>query len=96
MTPMLITILRALIPIGVLTVASIIMFTKEKRVWSILQLLGATGMVLVVLAHVSEALPIFPRMKWGQAHSIGHYLDLSGAIVGITLFTLGVCSMRWL
>jgi hypothetical protein len=25
-------------------------------------------------------------MRWGLEHSIGHYLDLSGAVLGLTLF----------
>src|SRR5438128_5107915 len=42
---------------------------------SLLQLLGAGGLVLVVLTHVSEALHLFPWMHWRDEHSIGHYLD---------------------
>ena len=79
----------ALLPTGVLVVASAIMFGRERRVWSVLQLAGALGMMLVVIAHFCEALQIFSWMGWGQEHSPGHYLDLSSAMVGITLFPLG-------
>jgi len=44
---------------------------------------------VVVLAHICEALHLFPWMHWGDEHSVGHYLDLASAILGFTLFPLG-------
>jgi hypothetical protein len=55
----------------------------------ILQLFGAGCLLVVVLAHVSEALHLFPSMGWGLEHSTGHYLDLWSAIFGLTLFSIG-------
>lgn len=86
------TLVKALIaslPICILLAASALMFAKQRRLWSVLQLLGAAGMVVVVLAHLGEALQIFPWMRWGQERSIGHYVDLLGGIVGIAFFPLG-------
>jgi hypothetical protein len=45
--------------------------------------------VIVILTHVFEALRLFGSMGWGAQHSVGHYLDLSCAILGVTLFSLG-------
>jgi uncharacterized membrane protein len=81
--------LGAMLLACVLLIASAVMFRREKRAWSVLQLLGAVGLVTVVLAHLCEALQIFPWMRWGQEHSVGHYLDLSAALVGLALFPLG-------
>ena len=39
--------------------------------------------------HIGEALRLFPFMGWGRDHSIGHYIDLSSAALGATLFPLG-------
>jgi len=64
-------------------------FFRGKTVYSFLQLLGAGCLVLVVLAHVSEGLHMFPWMLWGLKHSAGHYLDLSSAVLGLTLFPTG-------
>jgi hypothetical protein len=64
-------------------------FLRGKTVYSFLQLLGAGCLVVVVLAHVSEALHMFPWMHWGLEHSAGHYLDLSSAFLGLTLFPTG-------
>jgi len=43
-------------------------------------------------SHVSEALHLFPG--WGLEHSAGHYLDLSSAVVGLTLFPVGGISFK--
>jgi hypothetical protein len=89
MTVTLITALVALAPVCMLFLGSAIMFFREKRVTSFLQLLGAGCLALVVLSHICEALHLFPSMHWGGEHSIGHYLDLGSAILGLTLFPLG-------
>jgi succinate dehydrogenase/fumarate reductase cytochrome b subunit len=82
------TLLKAvalLVPAGSLLLYSIAL-SKRKAPWSALQLLGAACLVVVVLTHICEALRLFPWMGWGSARSAGHYLDLSGAILGLTLF----------
>ncbi len=43
----------------------------------------------LALTHVSEALHLFPWMHWGLEDSFGHYLDLSSAVLGLTLFPTG-------
>jgi succinate dehydrogenase/fumarate reductase cytochrome b subunit len=83
------TLLRglvALMPAGVLLSGSIILFSKGKTVGSFLQLLGAGCLVVVVFSHISEGLRLFPWMNWGREQSIGHYLDLWSAVLGLTLF----------
>ena len=76
---------------------SIILFSKTKNVGSVLQLLGAGCLIVMILTHVAEALQLFPFMHWGQEHSIGHYLDLTSAILGIALFSLGyLLHVRWM
>ena len=54
-----------------------------------LQLLGAACLVVVVLAHLFEALHLFPWMNFGHPHSIGRYLDFWSAVLGLTLFPVG-------
>ena len=46
--------------------------------------------MVVVVAHICEALRLFPSMQWGLKHSTGHYLDLFSAILGLTLFPIGL------
>lgn len=78
-----------LIPVGALFTGSLIIWLRRKRMSSFLQFLGATGLLVVILTHVFEGLRLFPRMHWGFQHSVGHYLDLLCAILGLTLFSLG-------
>jgi succinate dehydrogenase/fumarate reductase cytochrome b subunit len=85
----LVTALVALAPVCMLVFGSAVMFFREKGVPSFLQLFGAGCLVVVVLAHLCEALHLFPWIHWGDEHSIGHYLDLGSAVLGLTLFPLG-------
>jgi amino acid permease len=79
----------ALIPACVLFAGSAIIFLRRKTMSSFFQLLGAAALVVVVLAHVLETLRVWPQMGWGFQSSVGHYLDLLCAILGVTLFSLG-------
>jgi Ca2+/Na+ antiporter len=86
------TLLRglvALVPACALLSGSIILFSKGKTVGSFLQLLGAGSLMVVVFCHISEGLHLFPRMNWGLEQSVGHYIDLSSAVLGLTLFPVG-------
>jgi len=79
----------ALIPACLLFIGAAIIWLRKKNLPSIFQLLGTAALVVVVLTHVFEALRVFPRMDWGSRNSVGHYLDLLCAILGVTLFSLG-------
>jgi len=81
--------LVALLPTGMLLGGSVVLFLRGKSVYSFLQLFGAGCLVVVVLTHVSEALHLFSWMGWGLEHSVGHYLDLLSALLGVTLFPIG-------
>jgi hypothetical protein len=81
--------LAASVPACTLFSGAGVWFCRGKTVCSFLQLLGAGFLMVVVLAHVSETLHLFPWMHWGLEHSAGHYLDLSSAILGLTLFPAG-------
>jgi hypothetical protein len=77
------------IPACILFSGSMVLFFREKTVSSLLQLFGAGCLMVVVLTHVSEALHLFPWMHWGLPHSVGHYIDLWSAVLGLALFPLG-------
>jgi hypothetical protein len=81
--------LLALVPTGLLFSGSVVLISRERTVWSFLQLVGAVCLVIVALTHLSEALDMFPWMHWGREDSLGHYLDLSSAVLGLTLFPAG-------
>ena len=87
-----VTLLKALValaPVCMLLSGSVVQFWKRKTVWSLLQFLGTGCLMVVVLTHVSEALHWFPWMHWGLENSVGHYLNVSSAVLGLTLFPVG-------
>lgn len=84
--------LVALVPACMLFFGSAVLLVRGKTVCSFLQVLGSGCLVVVVLTHVAEALQLFPRMHWGLEHSVGHYVDLWSAVLGLTLFPVGYLS----
>jgi uncharacterized membrane protein len=84
----------ALIVIGVPICAAFvaILFANEKTAWSFLQLLGAGFLIVVVFTHIAEAFRLFPWMGWGLPNSVGHYIDLISAAVGLILLPAGYLS----
>ena len=81
--------LVALLPVSLLLSGSILLFRKGKTFHSFLQLIGTGCLLLAVLTHVSEALHLFSWMGWGMEDSAGHYIDLSSAVLGLTMFPVG-------
>ena len=81
MNPTLLKALVTLVPASMLFSGSSILFFRRKTLSSCLQLLGAGGLVVVVFTHLCEALHLFPWMRWGSEHSVGHYLDLWGSLI---------------
>ena|SRR2546428_11902167 len=79
----------ALIPVCLLIIWSGVLFARDKTPGRFLQALGAGCLLIVVLTHVAEALDLFAFMHWGEEQSLGHYLDLSSAVLGVTLWPLG-------
>jgi len=88
--------LVALVPTTMLLAASVGTALRNRTRWSSLQVVGAGCLVVVVLTHVCEALHLFPWMHWGEPHSVGHYLDLGSAVLGLTLAPIGyLVDRRW-
>src|SRR5215469_7338912 len=81
--------LAAFVPVCALFGGSVVLLIRVKTAWSGLQVVGAGGLVVVILAHLCEALHLLPWMGWGLEHSPGHYVDLLSAVLGATLFPLG-------
>jgi hypothetical protein len=90
----LVTALVILVPVGALVAWSAVAFVRARTVWRLLPLLGSGCLVLVVLTHVAEALGLFPAMRWGAPDSVGHYLDLASAVLGVTLLPVGYLGAR--
>lgn len=89
MNPTLVKAAAVLPPTCMLFVGSAVVFSRDKSTLTFLQLVGAGALITVVLAHMCEALHLFSWMKWGHENSVGHYLDLFAAVLGLTLFSIG-------
>lgn len=81
--------LVALVPALMLLFGSLLLHAKARTLPSFAQVAGAACLLLVVLTHLCEALSLLPAMRWGADDSIGHYLDISAAVLGVILFTAG-------
>ena len=95
MNPTLLRSLVALLPMLVLLFGAATMYGRIKTPSALAQLLGAACLIVVALAHVCEALNLFPLMGWGAKDSIGHYVNLASVVMGSGLFLVGyVCHAR--
>jgi hypothetical protein len=89
MNPTAVKAVVALLTVSVLFFGSLLMFARRTALSSVLQLLGAGCLVVVALAHLCESIGLFRFMHWGMEHGAGHYLDLTSAVLGLTLFPVG-------
>ncbi len=81
--------LVASVPVGALLAYAGTVFVKHRTVSTLLRLVGTTCLLLMVFTHVAEALQLLPAMRWGEPDSPGHYVDLSSAVLGVTLTPIG-------
>ena len=88
MNAALVRTLIGLLPVCLLLSGSAVLFRSCKSLYPLLQLFGSGCLLVVIVTHICEALRLFPYMHWGE-HSIGHYVDLASALLGITLFSVG-------
>jgi hypothetical protein len=70
-------------------VGAALVHSRARTAASLLQLIGAGCLLLLVLTHFCEGLQLFPSMRWGDPHSVGHYFNLSSALLGASLFPVG-------
>jgi hypothetical protein len=86
--------LIALVPITLLCVYSGTVFAERRSLLAFLLLAGSGCLMIMVLTHVCEALDLFPSMRFGEADSAGHYLDLTSAVLGVALLLAGLILRR--
>jgi hypothetical protein len=78
--------LVALVPVCMLFFGSVLLFIRGETLGPFLRLLGAGCLLIVVLTHFREALHLFRWVHRGDEFSVGHYLDLASAVLGLTYF----------
>ena len=75
----------ALVVAVLLVVGMAVALRRRRSGTRLLLLLAATFFVIVAMSHVLEAFRIFPAAGWGQPRSLGHFIDLTAALAGVTL-----------
>lgn len=85
MNPAVLKALLILAPTLLLVLGTAALYVRTKAAAALTLSAGAASLLIVVLAHVCEALNLLPFMGWGAEGSIGHYIDLASAIVGVVL-----------
>ena len=65
MNPTFVKAIAALVPTLMLLVGSMFQFSRRKRKATVFQLIGSACFMVVVIAHVCEALGWFLWMHWG-------------------------------
>ena len=82
------------VPVAALLVYSVLVARRHRTIGSGLQALGAAFLIVVVMTHLAEGMHVFPRMRWGQPDSVGHYVDLCSALLGLALTPIGFVLTR--
>jgi hypothetical protein len=82
-------------PICIAFGASIASYAEEKTAMALTQLVGATFLLVMIFAHVSEAFGFIPSLGWGRPNTLGHYIDLVSAIAGSILLPIGYLGRRY-
>jgi hypothetical protein len=49
---------------------------------------------IMALTHVFEAFSIFPWLQWGRPDSLGHFIDLMAAVLGVALVATSLLLSR--
>ena len=83
------------IPVCIAVGASIASFVEEKTGMALTQLVGASFLLVVIFAHVSEAFGFIASLGWGRPNTLGHYIDLVSAIAGAILLPIGYFGRRY-
>lgn len=82
--------LLALAAAGAFLGVSLFLNRRPRTVASVLLIAGFLCFAVVAIDHVFEVFGIFPAFGWGQPHSIGHYLNLISALLGVALLCAGL------
>ncbi len=70
--------------------AAVMLRRRRSTIATTLLAFGTAFFVIIAIAHVFEALALLPAFGWGQPRSTGHYIDLTSAVLGITLIVAGL------
>lgn len=86
--------LLALVAACVFLGVCVALLWTRRGVSSTLQALGIGCFGVMALTHVFENFSILPELGWGRPHTVGHFIDLVAALLGVTLVILSFLLWR--
>jgi len=81
--------LLALAGASVFVTVSAALFATRRDLASALLATGIGWFGVMALTHVFESFSILPAFGWGRPHSVGHFIDLAAASLGVAFVTMG-------
>jgi hypothetical protein len=81
--------LLALTGASVFLAVSAALFVTRRDLGSALLATGIGWFGVMALTHFFESFSILPAFGWGRPHSVGHFIDLVAALLGIAFVTTG-------
>lgn len=86
-----VAVLRGLLSLAgacVFVGVSAALFVTRRDLGSALLATGIGWFGVMALTHVFESFSILPAFGWGRPRSVGHFIDLVAALLGVTFVTL--------
>ena len=81
----LVALAAAIVFLGV----SAALYITRRDLGSALLATGIGWFGIMALTHFFESFSILPAFGWGRPHSVGHFMDLAAALLGITFVSIG-------
>jgi hypothetical protein len=75
----------ALAATSVLLAVSVARLLTGRSLASALQAFGLGCFAIMGATHGFEAFSVLPTLGWGRPDSVGHFIDLSAALLGVVL-----------
>src|SRR5215469_6568209 len=86
------TVLKGLLALAgasVFLTVSAALFVTRRDLASALLATGIGWLGVMALTHVFESFSLLPAFGWGRPHSVGHFIDLAAALLGVAFVTAG-------
>jgi len=80
------------VPAGIAFLASLALFFNRRTLAALLCVCATSALCVVVATHVAEAMSWLPWMRWGAPDSVGHYLDLTSALLAVAFTLAGLAA----
>jgi hypothetical protein len=74
----------------VLLAVSVARLLTGRSLASALQAFGIGCFAIVAATHVFEEFSALPALGWGRPGSVGHFIDLTAALLGVVFVAAGI------